>query len=75
MDANMKRLMKRAVDTVHVEWKGAETKLGSRLYQALLAESVLRIAAQQDESVSADKVREIVIQGWFHIDDLIEEML
>lgn len=69
-DDNLARILKHAQYRLTKEWGGAENLLGSRLLRALLAEEVLNLAAQQDEDVSAEKVRRIVIDGWAWAQDL-----
>lgn len=64
-DKNLDRLFKGAKERVVREWSGpAFEKLGSRVQRALLAEEILRLAAQQDDSISAETVRKIVGEGW-----------
>lgn len=68
---NFQRLLNNARQMVYTEWgRPAFEKLGGRIQTALLAEAVLAIAAQQDESVPDARVRGLVEAGhiWATID-------
>lgn len=62
--AGFERLFSNARQMVYTEWgRPAFEKLGERIQTALLAEAVLTIAAQQDESVPDSRVRMLVEAG------------
>jgi len=68
MATQSERLLKHAQNRVQREWGNSYRLLGSRVLRALLAEEILALAATQDEDgVSAEKVREIVTEGWLAI--------
>jgi hypothetical protein len=62
MDRYGKKL-DQARNKVIAEWGRGWDHLGVRLQQALLAEAVLDLAAAQDDDVSSDRVRELVLAG------------
>jgi hypothetical protein len=64
-DKSTARLLKLAHQRVLTEWGATQfAKLGDRFQQALLAEAVMAIAALQDEDVPAERVRQLVVDGW-----------
>lgn len=63
-DDGFSRLMLQARQAVASRWKGAEHKLGSSFFRAMLCEEILYIAASQDPSISDATVRRIVTEGF-----------
>lgn len=58
------RIFKQILEEVYREWsRPAFEKLGDRVQRALLAEAVLAWANRQDESVSAERIREVIDAG------------
>jgi hypothetical protein len=64
IDPNIARLLNNIDERVRKDWGPAFDHLGVRLQSALLAESLLILSSQQDESVDPARVVQIIKEGW-----------
>jgi hypothetical protein len=64
VDENVARLMQNVEENVRKEWGSAFDNLGVRMQSALLAERLLILSSQQDESVDPTRIVQIIRDGW-----------
>jgi hypothetical protein len=64
IDPSIARLMENVEENVRKEWGNAFDHLGVRVQSALLAERLLILSSQQDESVDPARIVQIIREGW-----------